>query len=346
MPKVLIIRTDHLGDLILTTPLMRALRKADYQVDIIARSSNLPILLNNPYVSAYYSIESIAPEFPKKWLLLSKWIASHRYDILILPYSKPKELLFASLFSNVKKRIVMTGGIWGRITRHRCLRSGLLTDPRHMADVLLDFARHLKSNPDGIAPDIFFSNGEKEWAREQITRRFDGNWIVGIHPGSAGNACNLPAKEYGKIAQYILENTQWGIIVTGGKDENSLIHDWPDFVLNHSRCWLTFGLFSLRQLTSIISFLDVYLCPTTGPLHIAASTKTTTLSPLCPIPYRGKTVWGNSGTTSYSIEGDPSLCKVYKEGYTHNCDFHGRITGEMIFEELKRISILKKRRDI
>ncbi|MFZ4438250.1 MAG: glycosyltransferase family 9 protein [Syntrophales bacterium] len=334
MPKVLIIRTDHLGDLILTTPLMRAFHKANYQVDVIAQSSNLPILLNNPYVSAYYSIESIAPEFPKKWLLLSKWIASHGYDILILPHSKPKELLFASLFSNVKKRIVMTGGIWGRITLHRCLRSGLLRIPRHMADVLLDIARNLKVNPDGIAPDIFLSNDEKDWAREQITKRFNGNCIVGIHPGCLGNTCNLPATVYGDVADIILKKADWGIIVTGSIEEKELMQNWPAQVTQSKRCWLTQGSFTLRQLSAVIAELNILLCPGTGPLHIASAMRTATVSPMCPVPYRSHKVWGNMGGKAIVIEGNTNFCKEHEKGYAHNCNFHGQITSTKIFTEL------------
>jgi len=61
--RVLIIRIDHLGDLLLTTPLMRSLAKAGHTVEVLTRRANLPVIQHNHHVAARWALEELAPEF-------------------------------------------------------------------------------------------------------------------------------------------------------------------------------------------------------------------------------------------------------------------------------------------
>jgi ADP-heptose:LPS heptosyltransferase len=209
-----------------------------------------------------------------------------------------------------------------------------------MTDVLLDFARHLHISVTigDCLPEIFLKDEERLWAKQAISDRFKGQYVVGIHPGGLGNSCNLPASVYGEVANLIFEKTDWGIIVTGNPLERSLIRDWPKNVFQSTRCWLTHGLFTIRQLTAIIAEMKVLLCSSTGPLHIASAVKTSTVSPFCPIPYRGAKVWGNIGGNGKIIEGNRKFCREYKKGYTLMCDFYGQITADQVFAAICSLS--------
>jgi ADP-heptose:LPS heptosyltransferase len=334
--KSLILRNDHIGDLILTTPLIRTLSQStEYNVDVVTKKSNLQLLVSSPYVSELFAIEDIAPDFPRHWQTMARWIREQKYDLLILPFAKPRTVLIASFFSGVKKRIVMTGGIWGRLTLHKCLKSRLLYEPRHMAEVILDFARELHVPIKDSQPEIFLTNEEKLWAKQEIYNHFKSRNVIGIHPGCAGNTCNLPAAVYGDIADLILKKTDYGIIVTGNNEEKTLLKDWSANVTQSERCWFTHGSFTLRQLTAIIAEVDVILCPSTGPLQIASAMRTVSISPMCPVSNRGKIVWGNRDNKSIVLEGNIINCKIIKEGYTEICDFQGYISAEKIYSKIQ-----------
>jgi ADP-heptose:LPS heptosyltransferase len=77
--------------------------------------------------------------------------------------------------------------------------------------------------------------------------------------------------------------------------------------------------------------MDMYVCPSTGPLHVASSVGTTTVSPFCPRVPLCATIWGNVGSLAQVIE--PATCPR-KGNAGPCCDFHGQITSSQIFHEV------------
>ena len=171
--KILLIRLDHLGDLILMTPLIRALSKAGHEVDLATLRSLRCIFEENPYVHETFAIEDIVPSVAKNWWKLGQWIRKGNYDALILPNPKPPQLLWSSLISGVPTRLAMQAKIWGRITGHRCLRlRDAMFGGRHFSDIQLDFARSLQMKTDGLKLDYFCRPEEIAEAKVRIRAAF------------------------------------------------------------------------------------------------------------------------------------------------------------------------------
>ena len=332
--KTLVVRLDHLGDLLLTTPLVRALAKAGHQVDVLARTAFAPIFAGSPHVRECICIEQVAPNFPRRWWQLSRWLRSQKYDLIILAYAKEKRLCLASAFSGTSRRIAMWGGIWGRLTLHQCLRSEILTDPRPFSRILLRCAEAVGAPEQGLKPDFFLTDTERAAARALIPLSLSGRALVGIHPGSAGNACNLPSKIYADLAAQILQKTDCGVILTGTSTETSLLQDWPAEILNSDRVWNAVGKLNLRQLAGVVAESKVFVCSSTGPLHVASALGTATVSPFCPAVPLNAAIWGNVGAPSLVIE--PVTCPR-SSGRETSCDFLGQISGEQLLSEVQNL---------
>ncbi len=332
--KALVVRLDHLGDLILTTPLVRALAKAGYSVDVVTTAYALPALTNNPRVNEQFAIEKIAPDFPLRWLAFARWIRSKKYNAIMLPHARPKELLFASLFSGARVRVAMWGGIWGRLTGHRALRSGIVKSPRHMSDIWLDCARAIGIAPAGFQPEIFLASDEQQEMENIFRRRFGAKRVIAIHPGSGGNTCNLPHGEYGRFASLILDQTDLGIVVTGTLNERRTYLGWDEKTLSSDRLWLSAGELTLRQLMALVAEVDLLVCVGTGPLHIASALETPTLSPFCPYVGVCAHVWGNLGGPAMVLEQPRSLCG--KLNGREFCGFHGGVTAKSLFAAMQK----------
>jgi ADP-heptose:LPS heptosyltransferase len=331
-----VIRLDHLGDLIVTTPLIRALALAGHEVDVVTRAYSLPLLEHNSRIRASFAIEDVAPGFPRRWPALAGWLRRRRYDGIVLPYARPRELLLASAFSGAKKRIAMWGGILSRMTLHQSLRSGLPGRPRHLCDVYLDCARALGAEPAGMAPELFLREAERMEMRSMLAARF-GKWrVTVIHPGSGGNACNLPDREYAALARMILARTDHAVAVTGTGGERPAYEGWPREVLDSPRFWLSAGELSLRQLMALIAETQMLVCGSTGPLHIASGLGKPSLTAFCPFPSVGVSLWGNIGGEGRSIEQPEDRCPRCKGSNAGHCDFLGVITAETLFQALER----------
>lgn len=330
--KILVVRLDHIGDLILTTPLIRSLARSGHSVDAIVRASTIPVLLENPFVVECFMLEEIAPMFPNNWLLLAKWIRSRSYDAIILPHAKPKELLFASFFSGVRYRVAMWSGIWGRLTLHHCLKSGIKKGNRHFSDIILDCARALHIPTDGLKLDFFLMEEELKAAREEMNARFPGLNIVGIHPGCSGNTCNLPSSVYGKLALRLLEMENIAVVGTGIANEMDLFETWPDEVLNHTRFYNECGKWSLQELAAHMTTFSVVVVAGTGPLHIANALGLPTVSPFCATPAISSAVWGNLTPGSFALSPPKEYCETRRKRSYSNCDFNGRISSDDMYK--------------
>jgi len=323
--RVLIVRLDHLGDVLLTTPLMRAAARAGHEVHILVREGCAALFAGNPGITTHV-VERVAPDFPRRWWQLGRWMRRMKFEMILLPYAKPKQLLLASAMSGANRRIAMWGGLLGRLTLHECLRSGMASGSRHFSEIPLDCAAAAGFPADGLKPDFYLTTGEIAAARADLDARFPGLAIVGIHPGCAGNTCNLGPDVYGNLAALLLEHPGLAIVATGIPAERPLFQTWPASVLEHPRFYNACGQWNLRQLAAHVANYATMVVPSTGPLHIAAAYAIPTVTPFCRYPSVGATVWGNLTPGSIVLSPPAEFCERRRaiNGAAH-CDFQGQI---------------------
>lgn len=327
--KILVIRQDHLGDLILTTPLFRALAQAGHHVEVVCRQSSLPVLTGNPHIAGSYGLEDIAPKFPANWWMLSRWIGKLKPDVVLLPHARPPLLPTAVRFGFWGHVITMWGGVPARLLGCRSLRSGLPATPRHMSDIWLDLAREMEVPPAGLAPEIFVSISETESITRELKNRGLQDFVV-IHPGCAGNTCNLPAETYLELAELLLAQT--GVVLTGSSTEATAMAPCFDKLGSRPNLWNAMGKLSLRELCAVISLSHAVVCVGTGPLHIASALKARTVSPFCNRVGVSSAVWGNLGGPASVLCPPVAVCQKQPAG--SHCDFCGQITANTLLSEI------------
>jgi ADP-heptose:LPS heptosyltransferase len=335
--RVLIVRLDHLGDVLLTTPLIRAAAKAGHEVHLLARENCAALFTGNAAITTHL-LERVAPDFPRRWWQLGGWMRRQKFDIILLPYAKPPQLLLASAMSGAKRRIAMWAGVLGRITLHQCLRSGMRAGDRHFSEIPLDCAKAAGFPADGLKPDFPLTAVEIEQARAEMETRFPRLKVIGIHPGCAGNTCNLPSAVFGQLAAMLLEEPGVAVIATGIPSERPLFDAWPQSVLNHPRFHNACGQWDLRQLAAHVANYSTMVVPSTGPLHIAAAYGIPTVTAFCRYPPVSATVWGNltAGTANLSPSAEFCARRRSAPGSPH-CDFDGQIPAEELCRAVLQI---------
>ena len=339
--RVLIVRLDHLGDVLLTTPLVRAAAGAGYEVHVLVRENCAAPFLGNAAVTAHV-IEQVAPGFPRSWWRLGGWMRRRKFEMILLPYGKPPQLLLASALSGARRRIAMWSGIPGRLTLHECLRSGIRTGERHFSDILLDCARAAGFPSDGLKPDFFLTGEEIEQARAEMDARFPGLKLVGIHPGCAGNTCNLPSAAFGRLAALLLEEPGIALVATGIPAERALFEAWPEAVLEHPRFYNACGQWSLCQLAAHVANYATMVVPSTGPLHIAAAFSIPTVSAFCRYQPVSAALWGNLTPGTLVVSPPPEFCERRRAARPwENCDFEGQVRVEEMHRAVLQILALR-----
>ncbi|MCE9587673.1 MAG: hypothetical protein K8R57_05100 [Verrucomicrobia bacterium] len=195
---------------------------------------------------------------------------------------------------------------------------------------MLDMARALNVPPDGVNPEIFLSDIEKKNARNLLRERFGDRKVLVIHPGCAGNTCNLPIDSYTALARRLLSSTDVGIVFSGISPEREVFVGKLSEFEGNERVWNTMGEFSLRKYCGIIEASDLVVTPSTGPLHLASALGRSTLSPFCCRAGLSKEVWGNLSAKSIVLEPPSRVCAGRNKG--KYCDFQGCINVEKLLQ--------------
>ncbi|HAF88462.1 MAG TPA: hypothetical protein DCG23_01630, partial [Deltaproteobacteria bacterium] len=213
--RFLLIRTDRIGDTILTLPSVTALRKKYPAAFIVFLAQPYTV----PLIEKYEGIDLLLTYEPEKrhkgWpgiMQLSRELEQLKIDVALLFYPR-LELAFALFKAKIPVRIG-TAYRWysflltQRIFEHRkeCLK--------HEAEYNLSLLASLLpgENPQ---PHTKF----KKWTPEPWWDNFrteqNLNEYVIVHPGSGSSAPNLNKTQYRLIVQLLLDKTSWTVLLTG-----------------------------------------------------------------------------------------------------------------------------------
>jgi len=336
--KILFIRIDRIGDLILSTPVLRNLKNAftGCELTVLASNSNHSILFNNPYVDRVI-VYNQNQNFFKKLSTVIK-LRAFDFDYAIDPYPD-YELTTAliALVSGAKGRLGY--GSYGREVFFN-INAPAPTSDRHFIDLTLDVLKPIGVTIKDKVPEIFLSETEKEWSRFWIQNNQIGTKpIVGIHPGAYYESQRWPAEDFSVLVNKLQKkSSQLDFILFGGPEDSDLVDRIRSKI--HARV-PTFITKDLRQFISLLSTCAILLCNNSGPMHTAVALKIPTLSFMGPTE---KDRWMPVGRNHKVLRIDDLACIGCNEGYcpkeTHDC--MRLITPSMVMDSLnKQVSSLR-----
>ncbi len=265
--RVLVVRPDRIGDLVLTLPSVEALRRALPEARIEA--------LLAPRVSGLAACIPAfdgAVEDPGGLLSLAGRLRDQAYDLAAFPYASFRHVAAAAL-----------AGIPRRIGNGLRAFSPLFTDrvrvhrsrpPLHEAVYCLRLLEPLGIEPPaGLpAPSRLVAPPEAEQAADALLpRRETGRTpVVVVHPGGGGSAGRPAPAEFARFARSAALSAfpqGHGIVVTAGPGEEAL----ADQVAHLAGARRLAPIPDLAVLTAMLGRADLFLAGSTGPLHLAAA---------------------------------------------------------------------------
>lgn len=319
MPHLAILRDDHLGDMILTTPLVRALGTAGWRVTVVGKSAWAGVWAHNPHAE-YAALETIAPDYPQSGRALSRWLRNLQPTHVLVPYYRPP-LLWASFLSGLSNRYCQMGRIVGRLTLHHCLRTNILQTQRHMGNVWQDFAEAVGVPRQSPCPEIFLTPEERDHAAHCLAEKLPGTQpVVVIHPFHGGSSCHLKLSNYAAVALKLQRSGRCRVVITGlAVEKEKWLSVAPD--LAGENLWVACGELSLRQLFAVVEQARLVICGSTGVLHVASALNVPSVSVMCPHPLVSPDLWRNLAEGSVDLRPDRDHCARYREEPVVDCGF-------------------------
>jgi heptosyltransferase-2 len=329
--RILIVRPDRIGDVVLSTPLPREIKKTypDSFVALFLRKYTKEIYDNNPYVDKIILIDDNDDNSMEAFWNKVKEIRSYKFthSLTLLPTERLNYLLF---FAGIPFRVGVGHKFYQFITFTRSVSRNKYIPLRHEADYSMDLARRIGVVSDNLTTEIFLSQKEKIESRKVREHFLSGKeLIIGVHTTSGNSAPNLTAGTYKELIDKLANLKNVKIVITDNQVSEDLQNlpsvDYPN--INKS----------LRE--SIINFaaLDLLISASTGPMHICAALKIKTLSLFCPLTACSPKLWGPLGNENRIIQPSDNYCSNVCPGDPKKCTFEGEggISSDHILTEIK-----------
>lgn len=264
--KFLIIRFSSIGDIVLTTPVIRSIKKQfqNSEVHYLSKKIFSDVLIHNPYIDRLHLIHSKISEIIDQ-------LKDEKFDFVIdlhqnLRSKKVKWILSAKSLSfnklNLEKWLMVN-------TKINCL-------PKvHIVDRYFDAIRPLGIVNDDNGLDYFISSED-----EKINQRLPNNFLSGYDALVLGGSYNTKKIPLNKLKEICNRNT-WPLVLLGGKEEMNT----GEILSKHftNKVYNACGKFSLNQSAALIKSAKKVFTSDTGLMHIASSYKKPIIS-----------LWGNT----------------------------------------------------
>ncbi len=332
--RILVVRPDRIGDVILATPLIRALRTTFPAAHIAAmvRPHTAELLLHNPHLDQILIDDPVGAHNGRSGFMQRvKLLRECRFDtaLLLLPTQRLAWILF---LAGIRTRVGVGTILYEVLTFMKTVSRNKYIPLRHEADYCLDLGRAIGVESNDLSTELFLTDFERQNARELLNSR-PGEILVGINPGSGRSAPNWRIERYVELAAMLLKNQGIRIVTTGSPQEEKFT---PFFDrIGSNRITNLIGQ-PLRELMATISQLHVFVSASTGPMHIAAALKVNTVSIFCPLTACSPQLWGPRGNSAQVLVAPDSYCSHQCPGDPYVCDFEGGIEIGMVHDAIIR----------
>ncbi len=295
--KILVTRTDKLGDLILSLPVFESLRQGqpDVEIHALVAASSVPLVENNPYLAGVWTWAD--DDAPDALLQLEHRLRDENFDaVIMLQYRRElAQLLFRA---GIGRRY----GPWSRLSSWFLLNRGSWQGRSHsslheMEQNLRLAHKFLGKKPQDMElpnPKFYLTEGQHLLGREFRSEFAVGtDKVVFVHPGSGGSALDWISSRFTAVANTLACMDGFRVFITGSGADSSRISEVS--VGLDPGVTVLLDRYNLRDFLGVLSAGDYFVGPSTGPLHMAAALGLGTVGLFPPAPTMSPKRWGPRG---------------------------------------------------
>lgn len=266
MKKILIIRFSSIGDIVLTTPVIRCIKeqKPEIEIHYLTKVSFKNILENNPYITKIHTIEKDVKEVIEQ-------LQKENFDLVVDLHNNIRSM-------QTKKVLGKSSSTFKKLNFKKWILVNFKIDnmpKEHIVDRYMDTVAQLGIKNDNKGLDYFIS--EKDEVNVSSLPASHQNSYTGFVIGAKHYTKQLPLEKIISICKKINQP----IILLGGKEDVARAEAIEKAV--GSNIYNACGKYNLNQSASLVKQATKIITHDTGLMHIAAAFKKEIIS-----------VWGNT----------------------------------------------------
>ncbi len=271
--SILVIRFSSIGDILLTTPVLRALRQKwpKGRISFLTKERFAPLLQGNPHVDELLTLKEGAGVL--ELYRLGRSLARRRWHILADLHSSTRSSLI---------RRIMPADFMATCTKSLLKRSLLIytrldlygpeppSVPERYAACMAPYGVCLDQGP----CELYLDHNDRSLAEKQIVARWpDSPNFLALAPGAAWPTKRWPAERFAQAAAELASRHELKVILLGsGKDLDAC--EQVGKYLGQKNCLNLAGRLPLRGSAAAVEKSRILLTNDTGLMHIATAVGT------------------------------------------------------------------------
>jgi len=276
--RILIVRTDRIGDVLLSTPVIKAFRD-NYPfayIAMIVSPYGKTVVEDNPYLDEVIVYDKEGKH--KSWLG-SFWfvhgLRKKKFDVAVILHPTNRVHL-VSFFSRIPRRIGYDRKC-GFLLTDKIKHTKQLGE-KHELEYALDLVRYLGIEPKEKNIFLALKPESEAWAEELLKQKGirKTDKLLAIHPAASCPSKIWPNERFAGVADRLIEKYGFKVLVISGPKDlalsaNAIKH------MRHPAIDLS-AKTSVSQLASILKRCHLFISNDSGPVHIASAVGTPVIS--------------------------------------------------------------------
>ena len=268
MNRILIIRLAPLGETVLTTPVIRALRQhfPDAYIAYMVAPTREALVSANPHLNEVLTYQ---PSVPK----LIYQIARRKFQMAIV-LQPTFRLVLHTFLARIPFRVGFETNTGGKTLLNLAVQNNT---SQHETQRYLDVVRALGIDVTDTEPEVFVDPASTAWVDNLLESRNlkASTHIIGLNPGAATPYRRWHATNFAALGNRLHETYGAPIVITTGPQEDDLAHQvaelmtFPPILVNQA---------TPMQLAALLKRCTLYISNDTGPMHLSTAVKTPTIA--------------------------------------------------------------------
>lgn len=271
--RILALRLDRLGDLVMTLPALAELRKLapEAEIELAVGSWNEELARGLPFVDSVRVVDAPWAAWGKRagWLAAMRAMRVGPATDLAIDFQGDVRVILLMAASGARSRAGFgdTGG--AHLLTHKGRWNESLSWYRQSMD-LLEILFPRAPIPETIESYNFLLPEDRQRGRKLLeTTGMTGSprpW-VGIHPSAGRGIKQWEIEKFAALADKLVETASARVVVTGGPSDRELVEE----VMSRAGVGIhrLVAKAGVRTFSAVVAELDLFITGDTGPMHIA-----------------------------------------------------------------------------
>jgi heptosyltransferase III len=270
--RILLTRLKFIGDVVLTTPLIRTLHETypSAEISYLGEKNAVSLLEQNPFLSEIIPVDLAHPTFPAQ-VSLYALLHSRRFDCVVDLFSNPRSALLA-FATRAATRVGADRRGRGMLYTVRIADDG---KPKTAIEFHYQSLRALGIEPKSLRTEVFLTDAEREWAANFCSSHGipASRKIVALHCGGTWPAKLWDKDRFAELGRRCAGEFGCAIVLTGGANDREVVSE----VLTHLPGAIDAVDLTLRQLAALLARSSAMVSNDCGAMHIAVAVGTPTI---------------------------------------------------------------------